>query len=98
MKIRFSRQAETDIIRSYLYGLTNFGPLQADQYEASLRATISLIGDHPQMAAERVDIDPPVRVHHHGKHLIIYRIEADHILIIRVLRDEVDLTERLEEG
>ena len=33
MKIRFTAQADTDIVESYLYGFTQFGQRQAEQYE-----------------------------------------------------------------
>jgi toxin ParE1/3/4 len=73
----------------------NFGPEQADRYEKSLRQAIDVIAGNPSLAAERREYDPPVRVHHHAKHYIIYLVEAAHILIVRVLRDEVDLTKHL---
>jgi toxin ParE1/3/4 len=96
MDVRFTRQADADIIDSYLYGFLNFGQVQADRYEQSLRHVIGLIADNPRMTPERQEYRPPVRIHHHAKHYIIYLIEDDHILIVRVLRDEVDLTRHLE--
>ena len=47
------------------------------------------------MTPEHREYRPPVRIHHHGKHYIIYLIESDHLLIVRILRDEVDLTRHL---
>lgn len=95
MKVRFTTQAENDIIDSYLYGLTHFGQAQADQYEKDLQATISLLSDSPFLAVERPEYHPAVRIHHHNKHYIIYRLEDDYLLVIRVLRDEVDLDAQL---
>jgi len=95
MDVRFSEQADADIIDCYLYGLLNFGQAQADRYEQDLRHVIGLLADNPRLAAERVEYEPPVRIHHHASHYVIYRIEDDYILIIRVLRDEVDLTRHL---
>ncbi len=95
MKVRFTTQAETDIIDSYLYGFRNFGQNQADQYEQGLRDAINIISDHPRIASERLEYATPVRVHHHAKHYIIYLIEDNHILIVRILRDETDLTKHL---
>ena len=95
MDLRFSELADADIIDSYLYGLLNFGQAQADRYEQDLRHVIGIIADNPRLVSERPEYEPPVRIHHHGKHYIIYRIEDDHILIIRILRDEVDLTRHL---
>jgi len=95
MDVRFTKQADDDVIDSYLYGFLNFGQEQADRYEQSLRHVIGLIAENPRIAHERSEYRPPVRIHHHGKHYIVYLIEADHILIVRVLRDEVDLTRHL---
>ena len=68
---------------------------QAERYEQGLRHAIDIIADNPRIAVERREYAPPVRVHHHAKHFIIYLIEDAHILIVRVLRDEVDLTKHL---
>lgn len=37
------------------------------------------------MQAERGDFQPPVRIQHYGKHLIVYVIYDGGILIVRVL-------------
>ena len=78
-----------------LYGTLNFGRDQAEAYEQGLRHAIKITADNPRIASERQEYVPAVRVHHHAKHYIIYLIEEDHILIVRVLRDEVDLTRHL---
>ncbi len=96
MRDRFTQKADTDIIDSYLYGIVNFGHAQADRYERGLRQVIDIIADNPRLAAERLEYDPPVRVHHHAKHHIIYLIEDTHILIVRVLRNEADLKRNLQ--
>ena len=92
MKIKFTAQADADIIDSYLYGFENFGRAQAERYEEDLRDVMDIIADNPYLAAERHEYSPPVRIHHHTKHYIVYLIEDAHVLIIRILRDEVDLT------
>lgn len=95
MNVRFTAQADADIVACYLYGFRNFGRDQADRYEQGLRHAIDIIADNPRIAAERPEYTPRVRVHHHGRHYIVYLIERDHVLIVRVLRDEVDLTRHL---
>ena len=95
MKLRFTAQAEADIIDSYLYGFETFGHDQAERYEEGLRGAFEIIARNPRIAAERSEFSPPVRIHHHAKHYIIYMIEDDHILIVRVLRAEVDLNKHL---
>ena len=95
MKGRFTTQDDADIIDCYLYGYANFGRDQAERYEQGLRHAIGIIADNPRIAAERQEYTPPVRVHRHAKHFIIYLIEDTHVLIVRVVRDEVDLTKHL---
>ncbi len=95
MDVRFTAQADADIIACYLYGFLNFGRVQAERYEQGLRHAIDLIADNPRIAVERPEYKPPVRVHHHAKHYIVYLIEEGHILIVRVLPDDVDLTRHL---
>ena len=92
MEVRFTVQADADVIDCYLYGFLKFGRDQAERYEQDLRQVIDIVANNPRIAAERLEYDPPVRVHHHARHYIIYIIEDAHILIVRVLRDEVDLT------
>ena len=39
----------------------------------------------PEMARERPEFDPPVRIHPSADHLIIYRIGRDHLSVLRIL-------------
>lgn len=84
MSFRLTRKAEGDIISIYLTGIGEFGTAQADSYHASLEKMFQLIGDNPRIAREREEITPAIRAHPHKSHLIIYRIEDDGVLIIRV--------------
>lgn len=95
MKVKFSQKTDEDIIGCYLYGYRNFGEAQAEKYEQDLRHILNIISDNPLIASERTEFNPPIRIHHHAKHYILYVIEDDHILIIRILRDEVDLARHL---
>lgn len=73
------------------------GHEQADLYEAEMRSVFRLLSTHPEVARERVEFSPPVRIHHHARHLIVYRIEQDGLIVIRVLRDTMDLARHLTE-
>ncbi len=64
-----------------------------ERLERKVRAPAS----KPEIAAERRDFRPPVRVHRHEKHLIIYLITDDEILIVRVLHQSQDVPARLAE-
>ncbi len=85
MAYKLTRKAEDDIIQLYLEGVRLFGTDQAENYHEELEQVFDLLADNPAMARERMEIDPPVRVHPHGSHLIVYLADdAGDILIVRV--------------
>lgn len=91
MTFRLTRQAEGDVVGIYLYTAETFGITQADAYHDKLEATFNLLGAHPYMAREHTEIDPPVRVHPCGSHIIIYTVSADDsVLVVRVRHGSED--------
>lgn len=49
------------------------------------------LAENPFVSNERYEFDPPVQIHPHGKHLIVYTVEGNFILIVRVLHQRMDL-------
>ena len=94
-KIYKSAKAEDDLTNIWVYTLDKCGLDQADQYIDELADTLKFLASNPLICAERSEFVPPVRLHHHGRHLIIYTVEHDHIFIIRVLHDRVDLARHI---
>ena len=85
MTFRLTRRAEDDIIAIYRYTAETFGLPQADAYHDKLHKTFGIICDQSQLARERTEISPPVRVHPSGAHIIIYLAPpGEPVLIIRV--------------
>lgn len=84
MSYRLSRRAEEDLIDIYLASVEAFGPAQADRYQDVLEAAFDLIGRFPEIARERTEFDPPVRVHPCKSHLVIYLVGPDGPFIVRV--------------
>ena len=85
MVFNLSVKAEEDIIAIAEHGIAMFGPLQAKRYHSDLFNTLDLIAKNPQMAREREEISPPVRIHPFKAHLIIYQIEQKGaIFVIRI--------------
>lgn len=65
------------------------------RYYAELVDTFQLLADTPFICPERSEFVPPIRIHHHGRHLIVCTVEKDYILIVRVLHDRVDLARHI---
>lgn len=89
-KIYKSAEAEDDLADIWVHTLKKWGIEQADKYIDELADTFELLASNPLMCSERHEFVPPVRIHHHGRHFIIYTVESDHIFIVRVLHDRVD--------
>jgi toxin ParE1/3/4 len=51
----------------------------------------------PNICPDRDEFNPPVKIYHHKKHLIIYIVKTDYILIVRVLHERMDIQQHIEE-
>jgi toxin ParE1/3/4 len=91
----FSNQAETDLIGIYHYSVLNYRQRQADSYTDSLKKACQFLADNPGVCRKREEFTPPVRIHHHNRHLIIYTDTQDAILIVRILHDRMAIEEHL---
>ena len=90
MAVRLSRQAEADLIDIYLQSAILFGQNQAERYQDGLEGAFRLIAEFPLAARPRTEIDPPVRVHAHGAHLILYVVEGPDVRILRIRHGSED--------
>jgi toxin ParE1/3/4 len=95
MPYKTTPEAENDLIGIYVYGFKSFGEGQAEKYFSEMEGCFQLLSETPLICRERTEFTPPVRIHHHGRHLIIYVIRDDFILIIRILHDSMDLPRHL---
>lgn len=82
---RLSPQAQRDLEDIWRYTAERWSAGQADRYTDALARTFDTLLAMPEIARERREFDPPVRVHPSAHHLIVYRIANDHLAILRVL-------------
>lgn len=83
-RYRLTAAAEGDLAGIFWQGLDRFGATQTERYLTELEAQFDLIADFPEIARLRQELDPPVRAHPHSAHIIVYEIETDGILILRI--------------
>lgn len=95
MLYKVTREADNDLIGIYIYGFRNFGEAQAEKYFSELENCFQLLSKTPFICRERTEFTPPVRIHPHGRHLVIYVIKDDLILIIRILHASMDVQRHL---
>lgn len=91
---RLSARAAEDIIQVYLEGVRLFGEAHAEAYHRDLAAVLELLAENPQMARERSEISPPVRIHPFKVHLVVYVTDEDgDILVVRIRHGHEDWTD-----
>lgn len=90
MTYRLSRKAEEDILQIYLTGAAEFGEDQAERYHAGLEQAFAFLADFPRAAPERLELNPPSRVHPYKSHINLYRIDGSDILVQRVRHGRED--------
>ena len=70
MRYKLTLEAENDLTDIYVHGFLNFGETQAEKYFAELEDCFAILGNAPLICRERTEFIPPVRIHHHGRHLV----------------------------
>jgi toxin ParE1/3/4 len=90
--------AEDDLSKIWLEGATSWGVEQAGHYADGLFALFDLLVQFPEIARERTEFSPAVRIHPSGAHLVIYRQADLGIEIIRILHGHQNFTAYLLDG
>ena len=93
--IEKSAAAEEDLINIWLYTYQEWDEAQADHYLDGIEGALKLLSGSPLICPEQEELTPPVRIHSHNYHLIVYEVTDDGIYIIRVLHENMDIDERL---
>lgn len=73
-----------------MHGATAFGVDQDERYHAGMVSGFKSLAQNPHLTRERMEFDPPVRLHPYQAHMIAYIIRDDGILIILVLHGRQD--------
>lgn len=90
LAVRLTPRGEEDLEDIWRYTAENWSVAQADRYTDALAAAFDTIRRMPEIARERTEFTPPVRLHPSAQHVIVYRIQDDHVEIIRVLGGKQD--------
>ena len=83
--------AEGDLVDIWTHGAATWGESQAERYADGLFALFDLLADYLEIAREREEFTPPVRIHPGGSHLVVYRSEGQGVEIIRILHAHQNL-------
>jgi toxin ParE1/3/4 len=82
--VRLAPEAESDLENIWTYTAKMWSADQANLYTDDLVAKFDLLSKAPFIARERTEFTPPVRIHRHQSHVIIYRLSGNNLDIVRV--------------
>ena len=77
--------ALVDLDRMAAEGAARFGMVQSEVYEQQMVATLDSLAGMPYLAAERVAANSVVRLMPCGSHNILYIVENEDVVVLRVL-------------
>ena len=95
MELKRSVAADNDLIEIYQYTFDTFGKAKAESYFAELTDAMVTISESPYIYRERTEFVSPVRIARAGQHLVVYSIEIDFVLIVRVLHSRMEIEEQI---
>lgn len=87
---RLTPRALADIEDIWRYTAETWSIAQADRYVDALAGVFGTIAAFPTLAAERLEFSPPVRIHTYESHLVVYLVDADVVVVVRVLGGKQD--------
>ncbi len=88
--------AEKDLEGIWYYTVDEWSIKQANKYIDDLHDAFQSLADRPLRCHERTEYTPPVRIHRHDHHLIVYLQSDTGIFIVRVLHERMDIEAQLE--
>jgi len=93
---RLTRKADNDLAALYEYGVLNFGLEKAQLYLLGLYESFDQLSDNPGVGRNANEFFPGLRRLIYRSHVIFYLAgEEGLILIVRVLRKEMDFNRHL---
>jgi toxin ParE1/3/4 len=97
--IRFTEQADLDLLNIYTYTHSTWGAQQATKCTDLLRAALHKIAEKPDRigTVDRSYLRPGYRSYHQQRHLIFYRVEGNYIEVIRFLHDSMDIAQHFHD-
>lgn len=85
LAVLYRPRAEADLSGIWAYTVEEWSESQAISYLEGLDAAIKLLSEHPEIARERKEFSPPVRIFPHRAHLVIYTFNSNTLEVIRVV-------------
>jgi len=95
MRLELSRRAKADLDDIRDYSLQRFGQARAILYVDAIEHALRRIVRFPESGTPRSDLTSDVRSMPVGRHRLYYRVNAESILIVRILHQAMEIERHL---
>lgn len=89
--------AEADLLAIWDHTATRWGTAKAEDYLSGLGQLFALLSEHPEIARERKDLRPPVRLHPYQSHLVIFTCNDQALEVIRIVHSRSSWADLISE-
>jgi toxin ParE1/3/4 len=96
-RVTIKPKAVADLDGIYRFGVETWGRERANDYIEKIDSLFGLLAEGPEIARERSELIPPVRLHPYKSHLIIFRADAITLDVLRVVHGRSDWREAFAE-
>ena len=96
-RFRLGPKAEADLEDIWRYAVDTWGVDQAIKYTDDINAAFLRLAQTPHLFKERREFSPPVRIAPHASHLIVYLVDDQGIIVVRVLHESMAVDAHMEE-
>ena len=94
-ELRYSIAAQSDLAEIEEYGARQFGPDAAEAYARDIVRALNLLVRYPYSAPARPDYGDGIRSKLVREHLILHKIDAEGVFVVRVLHHSRDIARQL---
>ena len=85
LRLALAPAARRDLDEIWDHTVRGWGAAQAERYLRGLQRVLQTLQEFPELARERPEFRPPVRLHPYRRHLVVYRVEGDDLVVLRIL-------------
>jgi toxin ParE1/3/4 len=97
LPIDLTSRAREDLRDIQLYGIRQWGEDQADAYEADIMQALDTLERNPRVGRVRDDLRRGLRSYPVRRHVIVYQIDEEAIVVLRIVHASMDLRRQLQE-
>ncbi len=95
--IRFTEQADADLLGIYIYTHNTWNEAQAIEYTDGLKEVINKLAENPKRigTVDRFAVRPGYRSYRYQSHLVFYRVSGQFVEVARILHKRMDVSKQL---